>query len=362
MLVYKNGSDKDILGFQCDRCDHTTLTNVIPNDHGEYRYICPKCGYKMNDRPAEKEEETSMVNTYTVSNAAKRLNCSTATIGRAIQDGRFHDCFMEAGYHGRPAWMIPSDQVEEWVTRGGFLQMGKVIKQAPTKEEIDAFKKNVGKLGQTQKSAEVETVHKPHTVFDPEVGKEVEVLNLFGDIPIKENEDFSTSENDTGEVLDEFRKRAIRRVAKKKDEPEKKYVNVLDRDANGETISAWSSDGKPIAGRYPWDKDNEKELLDKMNKLPAGDQDGDSAINVLDDNTRNRMMLEAAREEFRKESTSPNQVVRTDNGFTITFPTDMIESMVQRQFKDEISVAVGQLRTAFDLLNDELKKLEEAIA
>ena len=176
MLVYKDGSDKkDILGFRCDLCDYFTLTDVIPNKHGEFHYICPKCKHHMKEVP-ETKEETKMVNTYTVSNAAKRLNCSIATIQRAITDGRFHDCFMESGYHGRPAWMIPSDQVEEWVTKGGFLQIGKKCegeKNADVKSVAGRFP--WGKDDQVRK------------VFDPTVGKDVPVLDLLGDKKKEQN-------------------------------------------------------------------------------------------------------------------------------------------------------------------------------
>ena len=58
----------------------------------------------------------------------------------------------------------------------------------------------------------------------------------------------------------------------------------------------------------------------------------------------------------------PGPVVRTDSGFSITIPTEIVEEMVQKQIRQEISGTVNQLRTAFDLLNEALKKLEEAIA
>ena len=341
MLVYKDrDSKKDILGFQCDRCDYTTLTDVIPNDHGEFRYICPKCGYKMNDRPVEKEEETKMVNSYTVSNAAKRLNCSVSTINRAIRDGRFHDCYTEAGYLGKPAWMIPSEQVEYWVSNGGFLQSGKKIKEAPTKAEMDTFKKSVGKLGQTQKE-------NTRTVFDPEVGKYVPVLDLLGDV-----------KEEVKPVSNEFEKRAIRRVAK-----DKKYVKVLDRAKD--IVSVRDANGKPIAGRYPWE-----DTARTPAEVPLGDTDGDVSMDP-DSNVVNQMMLDAAQKEIDEKlkqsayhlpDMKPAPVVRTDGGFSITIPTEIIEDMVQKQIKSELASTVSQLRTAFDLLNEELKKLEEAIA
>jgi len=312
MLVYKDGdTQKDILGFRCDLCDNVTLMDVVPNKHGEFRYICPKCGHKMKELPETKEEETKMVNTYTISNAAKRLNCGRATVARAIYDGRFHDCFMEAGYNGRPAWMIPSDQVEEWVTKGGFTQPGKRIKKAPA----EAAKKE------------------PRKVFDPEVGKEVPVLDLLGDIKKEPEVPFDPA----------FAKRAVRRVAKP--QQNKKYTKVLDR--SNEIITERDANGKPIAGRYPWGGYSKlddasalsyadvSELLEKHD----GDTDGDSS-----------------------EIPPLQPVVRTDAGFTITFPTEMVEEMVQKQVKSELAGTVGQLRAALDMLDKELKRLEEAIA
>lgn len=299
MLVYKDGDvQKDILGFRCDLCDCVTLTDVVPNKHGEFRYICPKCGHKMKELPENKEEETKMVNTYTISNAAKRLNCGRATVARAIYDGRFHDCFLEAGYNGRPAWMIPSDQVEEWVTKGGFVQPGKRIKKAK----------------------------EPRKVFDPEVGKEVPVLDLLGDIEKEPEAPFDPA----------FAKRAVRRVAKP--QQNKKYTKVLDR--SKDVVTERDANGKPIAGRYPW-----------------GDTDGDSSgIAVPYDPST------FVSNSLAVEIPQLQPVVRTDSGFTITFPTEMVEEMVHKQVKSELAGPVGQLRAALDMLNKELKKLEEAIA
>ena len=300
MLVYKDGdTQKDILGFRCDLCDCVTLTDVVPNKHGEFRYICPKCGHKMKELPENKEEETKMVNTYTISNAAKRLNCGTATVARAIRDGRFHDCFMEAGYNGRPAWMIPSDQVEEWVTKGGFVQPGKKIKKA----SAEASKKE------------------PRKVFDPEVGKEVPVVDLLGDIEKEPEAPFDPA----------FAKRAVRRVAKP--QQNKKYTKVLDR-SEGVVVER-DANGKPIAGRYPWGDP----MMSPTAVTLGGDTDGDSFV-------------------FSK----PQPVVRTNAGFTITFPTEMVEEMVQKQVKNELAGPVSQLRAALDMLDKELKKLEEVIA
>lgn len=305
MLVYKDGdTQKDILGFRCDLCDNVTLMDVVPNKHGEFRYICPKCGHKMKELPENKEEETKMVNTYTISNAAKRLNCGRATVARAIYDGRFHDCFMEAGYNGRPAWMIPSDQVEEWVTKGGFVQMGKKIKKTPA----EAAKKE------------------PRKVFDPEVGKEVPVLDLLGDIKKEPEVPFDPA----------FAKRAVRRVAKP--QQNKKYTKVLDR--SNEIITERDANGKPIAGRYPWGGYTE---LDDASALSYAD-------------------VSELLEKHADRQESQNSVVRTDAGFTITFPTEMVEEMVQKQVKSELAGTVGQLRAALDMLDKELKKLEEVIA
>ena len=340
MLVYKDGSDKkDILGFRCDLCDYFTLTDVIPNKHGEFHYIRPKCKHHMKEVP-ETKEETKMVNTYTVSNAAKRLNCSVATIQRAITDGRFHDCFMEAGYHGRPAWMIPSDQVEEWVSKGGFLQAGKKISETkadPQPPHSGRFP--WGKDDQVQK------------IFDPTVGKDVPVVDLLGD---KKKE------------LNEFEKRVVRRV-NNKPKPEPKYVKVLDR-----TV--------PVVRKYPWE-----DPAMKPTAVWLGDTDGDAQImnpfdrSLIDENKdvghledtyqygALRDVVEAnvkAMQSIEKPfiPVDPGPVVRTDNGFSITFPTEMIESMVHDQIKKELSEKVAQLRAAFDLMNEELKKMEEAIA
>lgn len=341
MLVYKDGSDKkDILGFRCDLCDYFTLTDVIPNKHGEFHYICPKCKHHMKEVP-ETKEETKMVNTYTVSNAAKRLNCSVATIQRAITDGRFHDCFMEAGYHGRPAWMIPSDQVEEWVSKGGFLQAGKKIGETKVDQEPPhSGRFPWGKDEQVKK------------IFDPTIGKEVEVLDLLHDDKAKK------------EMLNEFEKRVVRRVNnKQKSEP--KYVKVLDRT---EDI---------VDKRHPW--------IDPAMTQTAvpigGDTDGDAQIFTPDNfpweeaAEANRAAIRSIEESLNRkmvdempfipvkptpeEMVSP--VVRTDDGFRITFPTEMVENLVHDQIKKELSEKVAQLRAALDLMNEELKKLEEAI-
>lgn len=342
MLVYKDGSDKkDILGFRCDLCDYFTLTDVIPNKHGEFHYICPKCKHHMKEVP-ETKEETKMVNTYTVSNAAKRLNCSVATIQRAITDGRFHDCFMEAGYHGRPAWMIPSDQVEEWVSKGGFLQAGKKISETKAAvAEPHSGRFPYGKDDQVKK------------IFDPTIGQEVEVLDLLHDDKAKK------------EMLNEFEKRVVRRVNNKpKSEP--KYVKVLDRTEDTSRRYPWVDPAMTPTAVPLGDTDGDTLIANPVNHIPAAENDD---VNHLEDTYRYgafRDIVDANVKAMRSIDkpfipVDPGPVVRTDNGFSITFPAEMVESMVHDQIKKEFSEKVAQLRAALDLMNEELKKLEEAI-
>ena len=364
MLVYKDGNDKkDILGFRCDLCDHATMTDVIPNKHGEFRYICPKCGHHMKEmtETETKEEETVMTNAYTVANAAKRLNCSTSTIVRAIYDGRFHDCFTEAGYAGRPTWMIPSDQVEEWVTKGGFLQSKSskkhpgILTRKAVKEGLEKARAEITSMpaNAIQNQDELNKMafdtfkknqeKKPRMVFDPEVGKEVEVLNLFKD-----------AEEEKKPELNEFEKRVVRRVAKKKDEPEKKYVKVLDRQAD-ETIVKRDANGKPIGTAVGGDTDGDEALV-----LPNSD--------ILEQVTKHTVLANFANSNQPAPHIEPikvapeNPVVRTYGGFSITIPTDMIEDMVYKQLKNKLTEAVGQMQVALALANETLKKLKEAIA
>lgn len=353
MLVYKDGDTKEILGFQCDRCDHTTLTSVIPNDHGEFRYICPKCGYHMHELTETTEEEAKMVNTYTVSNAAKRLNCSTATVSRAIQDGRFHDCFMEAGYHGRPAWMIPSDQVEEWVTRGGFLQSTSPKNKFTSRSQVRAaLEKAKEEAANKQKKAwgKDENVR---MVFDPEVGKNVPVLDL-----LSEEDRKPIPEPKPANQLSEFDKRVVRRVAGQK------YVKVLDRTT------------KEKLEEIKMENVRNKEILKNFaEKVEARKAELKAEEEKFNENVKKGLYTPSAAPNFKPEEMNVvnrdsqpidippvSPVVRTKGGFSITIPTEMIEDMVQKQLKSEIAGAVNQLRTAFDLLNEELKKLEEAIA
>ena len=318
MLVHTNGDSEDILGFICDMCTTFTSMDVIPNEHGEFRYICPKCGHKMKEtlETETNEEEEKMVNAYTVSNAAKRLNCSQATVARAIQDGRFHDCFMEAGYHGRPAWMIPSDQVEEWVSKGGFLQTTSPKSKFTSRSQVRAaLEKAREEAANKQKKANVtgETIVKrdenARTVFDPEIGKDVPVLDL-----LSEEDRKPVLEPSPARPMNEFEKRVVHRVAGQK------YVKVLDRTT--------------------------KEKLEEVKM----------------ENVRNKEILKNFAEETPFLPVSPGPVVRTDNGFAITFPTELINDMVQKQLKGEISGRLAQLRAAFDQMNEELKKLEEVIA
>ena len=351
MLVYKDGDTKEILGFQCDRCDHTTLTSVIPNDHGEFRYICPKCGYKMKEalETETKEEETKMVNTYTVSNAAKRLNCSTATVSRAIQDGRFHDCFMEAGYHGRPAWMIPSDQVEEWVTRGGFLQSTSPKSKFTSRSQVRAALEKAKEEAANKQKKAWDKGKNVRTVFDPEVGKNVPVLDLLSDEDRK-----PIPEPKPANQMSEFDKRVVRRVAGQK------YVKVLDRTTKEklEEIKMENVRNKEILKNFAEEVEARKaELKAEEEKFKENLKKGLYAPNFKPEE-----MNIVNRDSQPIDILPVSPVVRTNGGFSITIPTEMIEDMVQKQLKSEIAGAVNQLRTAFDLLNEELKKLEEAIA
>lgn len=372
MLVHDKG-DKDILGFICDMCTTFTSMDVIPNEHGEFRYICPKCGHHMKELPEDKKEETKMVNSYTVDNAAKRLNCSRTTITRAIYDGRFQNCFTVTGHTGRPAWMIPSDQVEEWVTNGGFLLPrngnskflsrkrveeerrkaieevtgvpsgtvgnsddlklkafeefqknvnGKVIERVPWNDDPAKMKAAIKvaeeKVNRELKDKGVVTYEDAcRMVFDPEAGKEVPVLNLFDGKP---------------EPEDEFAKRAIKRVAK-----QPKWTKVLDRT---ETIKEDT----------------------KMEKL-HGDTDGDEYLEKLSKDCV-KLTTKPYKPELPAEAQhiSTESFVRTDGGFSITIPNEMIEGIVKQHVKEELGQKLAQLRKAVDILNDELKTLEEAIA
>lgn len=372
MLVHDKG-DKDILGFICDMCTTFTSMDVIPNEHGEFRYICPKCGHHMKELPEDKKEEAKMVNSYTVDNAAKRLNCSRTTITRAIYDGRFQNCFTVTGHTGRPAWMIPSDQVEEWVTNGGFLLPrngnSKFLSRKRVEEErrkaieevtgvpsstvgnsddiklkaFEEFQKNVngslngGKVVERDKNGHAIAGRYPwgkdaRKVFDPEVGKEVPVLDLFGEKPLIDMHSDKDPE-------DEFAKRAIKRVAK-----QPKWTKVLDRT---ETIK----------------EDTKMENL-------HGDTDGDNMIAPNDyveklSKECSKIMAKPYKAEPLPDATqhiTTDSFVRTDGGFSITIPTGMIEGIVKQQVKEELGQKLAQLRKAVDILNDELKTLEEAIA
>ena len=277
-----------------------------------------------------------MVNTYTVSNAAKRLNCSKATIARAITDGRFHDCFMQAGYHGRPAWMIPSDQVEDWVTRGGFVQpemKGGVTGTLLTQKQAEQIRHDMVKAKQEEEIAAgvrsfVHDVEKKaneafskspdgvltaadvkRMIFDPEAGKYVPVLDL-----LSEEDRKPIPEPASAKPMNEFEKRAVRRVAGQK------YVKVLDRTT--------------------------KEKLEEIKM----------------ENVRNKEILKNFAEETSVIPANPSPVVRTDSGFSVTIPAEIVEDMIKKQIRSEFADAVRQLRDVMDQLNEKLKKLEEVVA
>lgn len=395
MLIYKNGDSKEILGFQCDRCNCVTMTDVIPNEHGEFRYICPKCGAHMKEL-AENKEEVPMTTAYTVANAAKRLNCSTTTIIRGIYDGRFHDCFTEIGYTGRPAWMIPSDQVEGWVTSGGFLSRNrkndgtrltrKEVHEAleKAKAEItrmpanyvgslddlkqktfELFQKNAAvgmaaneftRLHDAQeKITEVDKDGKPvagrypwgdngRRVFDPEVGAYVKVLDLL------DPEEKAAAEAARNSEEDEFMKRVVRRVAKA---PKCTKPDIPEEKAEPDFTMP-----EELNERRDGDYDGDIGLSPDIYKL------SDEAVKALEcqaseinDQEAKKLMLE----EFASRPEPVSPVVRTEGGFSITIPAEMIEDMVKKQVRAEFAGSVHQLRAAFDLLNEELKKLEEAI-
>ena len=308
-----------------------------------------------------------MVNTYTVSNAAKRLNCSTATVSRAIQDGRFHDCFMEAGYHGRPAWMIPSDQVEEWVTRGGFLQSTSLKSKFTSRSQVRAaLEKAKEEAANKQKKAWIKDEN-ARTVFDPEVGKDVPVMDF-----LSEEDKKPVPEPAPARPMNEFEKRAVRRVAGQK------YVKVLDRTTKEklEEIKMENVRNKEVLKNFAEEGRSREDInRDFYAKAEARKAELKAEEEKFNENVKKGLYAPSAAPNFKPEEMNVvnrdsqpidilpvSPVVRTNGGFSITFPTEMIEDMVQKQLKSEIAGAVNQLRTAFDLLNEELKKLEEAIA
>lgn len=124
--------------IQCDRCDAyfrpMGMKSDIKDGKTIYHYVCPECGYHGTDEiihEGQKEEEIDMSNYYTVGNAASRLNVCRNTILRAIHNGLFTDTIRDTSYPGAPAYMIPSNQVEYYVSNGGILQ----IKSRKTKQK-----------------------------------------------------------------------------------------------------------------------------------------------------------------------------------------------------------------------------------
>lgn len=124
--------------IQCDRCDTYFRPMGMTSDTRDgktiYHYICPECGYHGTDEilhEGQNKEEIDMSNYYTVSNAASRLNVCRNTILRAIHSGLFTDTIRDTSFPGAPAYMIPSNQVEYFVSNGGILQ----IKSRKTKQK-----------------------------------------------------------------------------------------------------------------------------------------------------------------------------------------------------------------------------------
>ena len=121
----------------CDRCGANFEVPV--GKYGRYtHYICPECGYHGKDEVTDEtnEEGINMENYYTAQNTASRLNCSIATVRRAIHDGTFTDVIQDLSCQGTPAYMIPSVQVEWWKDHGGILKR----KSRRTGQEAGALK------------------------------------------------------------------------------------------------------------------------------------------------------------------------------------------------------------------------------
>lgn len=141
--------------IQCDRCDAYFRPMGMKSDTKDgktiYHYVCPECGYHGTDEiihEGQKEEEIDMSNYYTVGNAASRLNVCRNTILRAIHNGLFTDTVRDTSYPGAPAYMIPSNQVEYYVSNGGILQIkSRKTKQKPSPvvPKPDNKKKTVNK-------------------------------------------------------------------------------------------------------------------------------------------------------------------------------------------------------------------------
>lgn len=281
MLVRKSGFN-DILGFICDMCTNFTSTDVIPNEHGEFRYICPRCGHHMKEIATEKKEEKPMVNSYTVENAASRLGVSKSTIIRGIFDGRFSNCFQAAGYNGRPAWMIPSDQVEEWVTKGGFLQ-------SPNNNKFD--KQSIANARRARAASQNSKKPNERTVYDPETKKEVPVVNLL---------------------------------------TEADYRN--DRQVTMGIITKRDETGKAVTGRYPFgtpvkrvagpDGYHGKVIATKP---VGGDTDGDSVL--------------ATKKE--EKTVDKKMLAGNSNEINLTISADVLRSALMDQMKKDISARVG---------------------
>jgi len=115
--------------IQCDRCDAyfrpTAMTSEDRTDKTIYHYVCPECGYHGTDEiihEGQNKEEIDMNNYYTIANAASRLNVSRNTVNRAIHNGIFTDVELDRSTPGAPAYMIPSNQVEYYVSHGGILK------------------------------------------------------------------------------------------------------------------------------------------------------------------------------------------------------------------------------------------------
>lgn len=129
--------------IQCDKCDtyfrRASTATTTKDGKTVQNYICPHCGYHGTDviyDEGSNKEEKDMMNYYTVANAASRLNCSPASIMRAIHDGTFSDVTRDSTFPGTPAYMIPSNQVEWWVERGGILKRRRRKKQETTVEPV----------------------------------------------------------------------------------------------------------------------------------------------------------------------------------------------------------------------------------
>lgn len=57
---------------------------------------------------------------YTVANAAKRIGCAGNTVLNRIHDGTFKDVILDTSIRGTPAYMINSEEVEEYIRTGQY--------------------------------------------------------------------------------------------------------------------------------------------------------------------------------------------------------------------------------------------------